>query len=177
MRKMMILASAAMATLLVGCSDSKEASAKREAGNWVNDVEIIKLDMPGMPPEMQESMKAMMASSGSVNFCLTPEQAAKDDLETLLAEGPGKDGGCTWSKKDISGNKVDVAGTCTQGTQTAQLAMNGTMEPRQSDVTITTKAKAPNGQEMEMVMRVKAKHTGACTAETAKPEVAPKAAS
>lgn len=176
MRNMMILAGVAMAGLLAGCGDSGgsssaasggEAKAKREAGNWTNEVEIIKFEMPGMPPEMQESMKTMMASAGATNYCLTPEQAEKDDLETLMADGPGNGGDCTWSKKEFNGKNIDVAGTCTQGEQTADLAMAGTMEAKQSDVTITTKAKAPNGQQMEMVMRVKSKHTGACTADTA----------
>lgn len=174
MRKAMFLAGAALAVTLAGCSSSDAGSTKREAGNWANEVEIVKLEMPGMPPEVQQSMKAMMASSGAVNYCLTPEEAKKDDLDSLLAEGPGNGGECKWTKKNINGKNVDVAGTCTQNGQSAELAMTGTIESKQSDMTITTKAQAPNGQPMEMVMRVKSKRTGAC--DTAAPAPA-KAAS
>ena len=166
MRKSIIMASAAMAVALLGCSSEDAGSTKREAGNWANEVEIVKLEMPGMPPEVQQSMKTMMASNGATNYCLTPEEAAKDDLDSLLADGPGNGGECKWSKKDINGKNVDVAGTCTQNGQSAELAMKGSIEATQSDMTITTKAQAPNGQPMEMVMRVKSKRTGACDTAT-----------
>ena len=161
MTKFLMIGGAAAALMLGACS---EKPVKREAGNWENQVEIIKLEMPGMPPELQESMKQMIASNNITNYCLTPAEAAKDDLESLLNEGPGAEGDCTWTTKDVKGSKVNVAGTCTQGGQKAELAMVGTMGAKESDMTITTKADAPNGQKMEMVMRVKAKHTGACQA-------------
>lgn len=169
MQKILMIGGAAAALMLGACSDKP---TKREAGNWENQVEIVKLEMPGMPPELQDSMKQMIASNNITNYCLTPEEAAKDDLESLLNEGPGAEGECTWTTKDVKGSKVNVVGTCTQGAQKAELAMVGTMESKQSDMTITTKADAPNGQKMEMVMRVKAKHTGACKAESANPAAA-----
>lgn len=163
MQKFLMIGGAAAALMLGACSDKP---TKREAGNWENQVEIVKLEMPGMPPELQQSMKQMMGNTNITNYCLTPEQAAKDDLDSLLADVPGQDDQCNWTTKDVKGSKVNVAGTCTQGGQQAELAMTGTMEPKQSDMTISTKAKAPNGQVMEMVMRVKAKHTGPCKSET-----------
>lgn len=171
MKKSVILAATALVGLLAGCGGesadgsktASQSSLKREAGNWVSEPELVKLEMPGMPAEAQEAMRNLLATQKGENYCLTDAEAAKDDFEKLLAEGPGDGGECTWTKKDINGKNIDVAGSCVQQGQKAELAMVGTMEPTQSDMTITTKAVAPNGQPMEMVMRVKAKRTGACT--------------
>lgn len=165
MQKLLMMTGVAGALLLAGCTDA--ASSKREAGNWVNEVELVKLDVPGMPPEMKEGMTQMMAAATNTNFCLTPEEAAKSDLESLLESSAGPAGECTWTKKDVNGANVDVVGSCVQNGQKADLAMKGTLESKRSDMTITTKAQMPDGKQMEMVMRVKSKHTGACTAETA----------
>lgn len=162
MRNPIIFAAAASLALLTGCTDA--ATSKREAGNWVNEVDLIKFEVPGMPPEMKESMTQMMASAGNNNFCLTAEEAAKSDLESLLDSSGGNAGECTWTKKEVKGANVDVVGSCAQNGQKADLAMTGTLESKRSDITITTKAKLPDGNEMEMVMRVKSKHTGACQA-------------
>lgn len=167
MQKLLIITGVAGALLLAGCTDA--ASSKREAGNWVNEVELIKLDVPGMPPEMKDGMTQMMASAANTNFCLTPEEAAKSDLDSLLDSSGGGGGQCTWTKKDVNGANVDVVGSCLQNGQKADLAMKGTLESKRSDITITTKAQLPDGKQMEMVMRVKSKHTGACTAESKPP--------
>lgn len=164
MQKLLMMTGVAGALLLAGCTDA--ASSKREAGNWVNEVELVKLDVPGMPAEMKDGMTQMMASAANSNFCLTPEEAEKSDLDSLL-NSSGGGGECTWTKKDVNGANVDVVGSCTQGGQKADLAMKGTLESKRSDITITTKAQLPDGKQMEMVMRVKSKHTGACTAEAA----------
>ena len=55
MRNPIIFAAAASLALLTGCTDA--ATSKREAGNWVNEVDLIKFEVPGMPPEMKESMR------------------------------------------------------------------------------------------------------------------------
>jgi hypothetical protein len=47
------------------------------------------------------------------------------------------------------------------------MAMNGTMEAKKSDVTITTKGKVPTGGDMEMVMQMVSTHTGPCKAPAA----------
>lgn len=165
MRNPIIFTAAASLALLTGCTDA--ATSKREAGNWVNEVDLVKFDVPGMPAEMKESMTQMMASAGNNNFCLTEEEAAKSDLESLLDSSGGSAGECTWTKKEVTGAKVDVVGSCVQGGQKADLAMEGTLESKRSDIMITTKAQLPDGNQMEMVMRVKSKHTGPCVAETA----------
>ena len=98
--------------------------------------------------------------------CFTQEQVDKEDIASELAKGPGNGGECKWSKKDIAGGKIDIAGTCTANGQTVDMAMNGTMAAKKSDVTITTKGKIPTGGDMEMVMQMTSTHTGPCKAPT-----------
>ena len=96
--------------------------------------------------------------------CFTQEQVDKEDIAAELAKGPNGGGECTWAKKNVTGGVIDVAGTCTANGQTVEMAMNGTMEAKKSDVTITTKGKVPTGGDMEMVMQMVSTHTGPCKA-------------
>ena len=90
------------------------------------------------------------------------------EVPGLPAEAKDANGGgeCTWSKKEVAGGKIDVAGTCTANGQTVDMAMAGTMEAKKTDVTITTKGKVPTGGDMEMVMQMTSTHTGPCKAAT-----------
>src|SRR3546814_15951457 len=79
-----------------------------------------------------------------------------------MAKGYGD--ACTWTKNAIGGGKIDVAGTCTANGQKVDLAMAGTMEPKKTDMTITTKTAAPTGGQMEMQMQVTGTNIGPCKA-------------
>ena len=162
------LTAAAIGVLIAasGCSKAtnSDGPVKREAGNWKTDVKLVKFEVPGMPPEMKEGMAKMMEGASGMDQCFTQEQVDKEDIASELAKGPGNGGECKWSKKDIAGGKIDIAGTCTANGQTVDMAMNGTMEAKKSDVTITTKGKIPTGGDMEMVMQMTSTHTGPCKA-------------
>lgn len=163
-----ILTIAAVGTLLAvaGCgkTENTDGPVKREAGNWKTDVKLVKFEVPGMPPEMKDGMAKMMEGASGMDQCFTQEQVDKEDIAAELAKGPGNGGECKWSKKDIAGGKIDIAGTCTANGQTVDMAMNGTMAAKKTDVTITTKGKVPTGGEMEMVMQMTSSHTGPCKA-------------
>ena len=163
-----ILTIAAVGTLLAvsGCGKSENAggAVKREAGNWKTDVKLVKFEVPGMPDEMKAGMKQMMEGASGLDQCLSQEQVDKEDLAAELSKAQTGGGECKWSKKDIAGGKIDIAGTCTANGQTVDMAMNGTMAAKKSDVTITTKGKMPTGGDMEMVMQMTSVHTGPCKA-------------
>jgi hypothetical protein len=70
--------------------------------------------LAAMPPERRKQMEQMMASRGvgmgaggatTVRFCITPEQAARDDL-------PQKDAQCQQMSKQRSGNVLRVKFSC-----------------------------------------------------------------
>lgn len=165
MKKLITFAALGVALATAGCSKSENAggTVKREAGNWKTDVKLVKFEMPGMAPEMKEGMGKMLEGASGMDQCFTQEQVDKEDIAAELAKGPGNGSECTWTKKDVSGGKIDVAGTCKANGQTVEMAMAGTMEAKKTDVTITTKGKSPAGQgEMEMVLQMTSTHTGPC---------------
>ena len=167
MKKLLTFAALGVALATAGCSKTENAggTVKREAGNWKTDVKLVKFEVPGMPPEMKDGMAKMMEGASGMDQCFTQEQVDKEDIAAELAkEGSGNGGECKWSKKDVAGGKIDVAGTCTANGQTMDMAMAGTMEAKKSDVTITTKGKIPTGGDMEMVVQVVSTHTGPCQA-------------
>jgi hypothetical protein len=167
MRKFVTIAALGVAMAVTGCSKSanSDGPVKREAGNWKTEVKLVKFEVPGMPEEMKAGMKQMVEGASGMDQCFTQEQVDKEDIAAELAkEGSGNGGECKWSKKDVAGGKIDVAGTCTANGQTMDMAMAGTMEAKKSDVTITTKGKIPTGGDMEMVMQVVSTHTGPCQA-------------
>lgn len=167
MKRLMTIAVAGVALAVSGCGKTENAggTVKREAGNWKTDVKLVKFEVPGMPEEMKAGMKQMMEGASGLDQCFTQEQVDKEDIASELAKGPGNGGECTWSKKDVSGGKIDVAGTCTANGQTVDMAMAGTFEAKKTDVTVTTKGKAPGGgPDMEMVLQLTSTHTGPCTA-------------
>ena len=164
MKKLLTFAALGVALATAGCSKTENAggTVKREAGNWKTDVKLVKFEVPGMPPEMKDGMAKMMEGASGMDQCFTQEQVDKEDIASELAKGPGNGGECKWSKKDVSGGKIDVAGTCTANGQTVEMAMNGTMETKKTDVTVTTKGKIPTGGDMEMIMQMTSTHTGPC---------------
>lgn len=169
MKKFMTVAALGVALAVSGCGKSEKADGpvKREAGNWKTDIKLVKFEMPGMPEEMKAGMKQMMEGASGIDTCFTQEQVDKEDIAAELAKSPGNGGECTWSKKEVSGGKIDVVGTCTANGQTVDMAMNGTMEAKKTDVTVTTKGKVPTG-DMEMIMQMTATHTGPCKTGAAK---------
>ena len=166
MKKFLTVAAIGALVAVAGCSGKGEnagGTAKREAGNWKTDVKLVKFEVPGMAPEMKTQMTQMMEGASGMDQCLTQEQVDKEDVAAELAKGGGE---CKWSKKEVAGGKIDVAGTCTQNGQTVDMAMAGTMAAKKTDVTITTKGKMPTGGDMEMVMQMTQTHTGPCKAAT-----------
>lgn len=168
MKKFLTVAAIGALIAVSGCGKSENAggTVKREAGNWKTDVKLVKFEVPGMPPEMKDGMAKMIEGASGMDQCFTQEQVDKEDIAAELSKGSGG-GECTWSKKDIAGGKIDIAGTCKANGQTVDMAMTGTMAAKKSDVTITTKGKVPTGGDMEMVMQMSQTHTGPCKAPAA----------
>ncbi|MBA3942095.1 MAG: hypothetical protein C0520_12870 [Sphingopyxis sp.] len=177
MKTYITLAIVGSALALAGCGKSEEAAGtgpdkgaetatasaapiKREAGNWKTQVKLVKFAMPGVPDNVKDQMAKQFASAAPTEICVTQEQADKDDIAGAMSKGFGD--ACTWSKNEVGGGRIDVAGTCNQGGQKVELAMAGTVAAKQTDVLVTSKGKAPTGGEMEMQMQVTSTNTGPC---------------
>ena len=166
MNKLMTLAALGVALTTGGCGKSENSGAlvKREAGNWKTDIKLVKFEVPGMPAEMKAGMAQMMEGASGLDQCLTQAQVDQEDIAGELSKGQGG-ADCNWTKKEVGGGTIDIAGTCKANGQEMQMAMAGTMAAKKTDVTITTKGKSPTGDgEMEMVMQMTSSHTGPCTA-------------
>src|SRR3546814_20826251 len=109
--------------------------------------------MPGAPAAMKDQMAKQFASAGATETCLTQEQADQEDIANAMAKGYGD--ACTWTKNAIGGGKIDVAGTCTANGQKVDLALAGTMEPQQNEMTIPTQKAAPTGGQTARQTKVR----------------------
>jgi hypothetical protein len=180
MKKFVTVAALGAALTMAGCGKSDDASKsaaadagaatsadvaasgpiKREAGSWKTDVKLVKFDAPGAPAAVKDQMAKQFAAASGSEQCLTPEQADQEDVASAMSKRFGD--ACTWSKNDIGGGKMDVAGTCTTSGQKVDLAMVGTVEPRKTDVLITTKGPGPTGAPIEMQRQVTSANVGPC---------------
>ena len=168
MRKIMTVAALGVALAVSGCgkSDNAGGPVKRAAGNWKTGIELVKFDVPGMPAEIKAGMMQAMEGMGRAEKCFTQEQVDKEDIAAELAKGPGGGGECTWSKKEVGGGRIDVAGTCTGDGQSMDMVMSGVFGAKKTDVTATIKGKDPTGGDMEIIMRMTGEHTGPCKTPT-----------
>ena len=125
MRKSILLVTLASAMALGGCNmfgadgDSAEkgvdptkamANAPQvEPGQYEASMEIVKLEIPGMPPEIQTKMREQMASVTGVQnrYCVTAEQArrGREDMARQMANAPGN---CPGGRASTAGTKAVV---------------------------------------------------------------------
>ena len=134
-------------------------------GLWESKVTIEKFEMPGMPAEMTQRMKSVMAQNQEHGFrsCLTPEEV-KRPKEDFFA---GKNNECRYDHFAMDGGKIDAAMHCggKHGeSQTMQMA--GTYSP--DSYQMQTSMKMAGGStpvaSMAMTMRIEAKRVGECKA-------------
>src|SRR3954452_3586041 len=134
-------------------------------GLWESKVTIEKFDIPGMPPDMAQRMKTMMAQNQEHGFqtCLTPEDVKKPK-EDFFA---GKDNQCRYEHFTMGSGKIDAKMQCggkKGGTQVMQMA--GTYSPDNYQMQTSMKMVGGAGPEgsMDMTMRIEAQRVGECKA-------------
>lgn len=150
----------------------EEAAAKTEElvkpqpGQWRVTAELVELDMPGAPAEVQEMMRGMMDQGAqTTEYCLTPEEAERG-FEEMLKEGQAQEN-CTFEKFEADGGDIDAVMLCEgsgQGQPTARMAITGTGSETSSSMNMTMEASGPNGQAMNMVMKSTQERIGDCPA-------------
>ena len=133
-------------------------------GLWQSKVTIDQFDVPGMPPEMAQRMKTMMAERQEHSFetCLTAEDV-KRPKEDFFA---GKNNECRYEHFTMDGGKIDAAMQCGKGDSSQTMQMAGTYSPDSYQMQTSMKMAAGQGPEagMSMKMRVEARRIGACAA-------------
>lgn len=185
MRKVILLVALAGAMTLGGCNmlggdgdsagqgvDPAKAMANApqvEPGQYEASMEIVKLEIPGMPPEIQTKMREQMASVTGVQnrYCVTAEQArrGREDMARQMANAPGN---CRFTSFDVRGENVNAAMQCDQLPNGARMTMTmtGTMGAETSDMTVKQNASVPNTPvgNMETEMRIRTRRIGDCPA-------------
>lgn len=149
------------AMLLAGCG-SKEP-VKRQPGSWGQTIRIVRLEGKGLDATAKQQMQQMFDLLGKMTVCVTPEQAAKEDIAKNMEKLGASGGECKVEKQVISGETIDYAATCKQNGETVRVAMSGTSGATKQDMTIKVEP-AEQSVPQGMEMRVIAERRGACTA-------------
>lgn len=131
-------------------------------GLWQSKVTIEKFDIPGMPAEMANRMKAMMAQNQEHGFetCLTAEDVKKPK-EDFFA---GKSNACRYDRFTMGDGKIDAVMRCGKG---QVMKMAGTYSPDSYQMQTSMTAAADKGDAasgMNMQLRVEAQRVGECKA-------------
>ena len=133
-------------------------------GLWQSKVTIEKFEMPGMPPEMAQQMKSVMAEGQAHDSttCLTAEDVQKPK-EDFFA---GKNKECRYEHFTMGGGKIDAAMQCGKKDAGQTMRMAGTYSPDTYQMQVATSA--ANGGEgnnaMMMQMRIESRRVGECSA-------------
>jgi len=135
-----------------------------EPGKYKQTVEILQMEMPGLPKEAQDQMARMQPKTQVSEICLTEkdtEQGFKDMFKDL-----GKGGDCTYDKFNVSGGSLDARMTCQIPQQgKAVMTVNGAASKTGSDVTVAmdmSGGPSPMGN-MKMKMHMTTERIGDCT--------------
>jgi hypothetical protein len=163
---------------LAACGSKKEQSGPKsmeqvkeeaarlerpEPGQYRQVIEITRLEVPGLPAEAAEQMKAAMTVAQENKFCLTSEDAEKGFRD--MFDDIGKGSQCTYSRFDVDGGRLDAQMDCKSPSEgTAVMKINGTVTSDGSDVVVAMDAEG--GQEpmgnMKMTMHMTTERVGDC---------------
>lgn len=137
-------------------SDSAADEIKPLPGKYKVEMQFVKAE--GLPEEMQSMMGSSMTNS--TEFCLTPEMA-EGGFGTMTQQD---DDSCTIKRYVIDGNDMDMAMSCSPpGAATPmEMAMNGTVSPTKSDLTMVSKGMIPGMDEASVEMRITQERIGDC---------------
>lgn len=132
-----------------------------QPGQYRSAVTINKVEMPGMPAGAADHMKTAMGKVGMVEYCISPEQAAKgmEAMKEHLAEGK-----CHWEKFAANGGSVDAVMAC-EGPNGGSIrtASHGTYTPTGAIMQASADMMGPGGRGMHIEETVKMERIGDCT--------------
>ncbi|MPS70401.1 MULTISPECIES: DUF3617 domain-containing protein [unclassified Novosphingobium] len=146
----------------------KQEAAKLDRpkpGQYSQKIAVTGIDLPGMPKETVDQMKAMLAKEKVSEFCLTREQSDKGYRD--MFESVDKDKECAYSRFTVDGGKLDAQMNCTaKDGGKAVMTLNGKVAEDSSDITVAmdmtgTAQGAQNGQ-MKMTMHMTTTRVGDC---------------
>ncbi|MEM8697237.1 MAG: DUF3617 domain-containing protein [Pseudomonadota bacterium] len=158
-----LLMAAAPLALLSACSGG--GSDGLQAGEWTMTTEMTEIEVPGMPEEMVEQMRAQMGEqSESTTRCITEEEAADPGANLFAPEDASQD--CDFGESTVEGGVINIQGSCEapNGQGNATMAIEGTYTPTTMEAELSVNVEG-GPMEMRMSGNMTAERTGECTAE------------
>ena len=170
-----IAAAAVAAATLAGCNSSDTIEARNESaesvaqkvaksdirpnpGKWESKMTLEKIEMPGMPAEMQGMMKQQLGKVTTSTSCLTPDEANRPDAKFFQ---PGDASGCTYKTFNMGGGKIDAEMVCEEGGMQQNMKMNGTYSGDAYTMHVSSEGKL-EGQTMAMAMTIESRRVSEC---------------
>lgn len=151
---------AGKATAADGGPAAAAAAISLRPGQWETRVEVLRLDMGGMP-NMPAGMNTPLPPPTTILSCLTPEQASRPNADFIT--GSGEQGGCTYQDFSMAGGRIRGTVTCNaQGTQ-MRTTMNGEFAPDSYRMESESRISA-NGNTIDTASRISARRIGDCPA-------------
>jgi len=132
-----------------------------EPGLWESKVTVAEMNIPGMPPEMADKMKASMAEHQreASRHCVTEAEVRKPKEDFF-----GADKSCRYEHFTMGGGKIDIAMVCKDEGSTRNTIMKGTYTPTTYSMDMSSTGSGGEGQDMSMKMHVDSKRVGECSA-------------
>ncbi|MEQ5788687.1 DUF3617 domain-containing protein [Erythrobacter sp. NFXS35] len=155
---MKVWLSSAVALLGAGAvmAQTLDEDMKPLPGQYESRVELISMDIPGVPANMMGMMKG--AFERSVTICLTPEEVEEGYKDALRKS---QDGECKYKSFSATGGKMNAEMVCDTDNGPMTLTMTGTGTPTTSDVTMMMRGNMGPGPG-SMSMRVRQRRIGDC---------------
>ncbi|WP_414899802.1 DUF3617 domain-containing protein [Sphingomonas flavalba] len=129
-------------------------------GQWRTTFNISEMNMPGLPPQALEAMRAHAAKASSHESCVTEEQAKKPDPDMFAGKGNEN---CRYDNFSMGNGKIAGVLRCQGSPGEMKMTMNGTYGPNAYQMSATVEQTGPQGK-MTMKMDSKAERIGPCKA-------------
>ncbi len=174
-----IVLSVAAVTLLAGCSSNKadadgdgNISADEvakvmnevtlEPGEWENTVEIVDVQIEGLPEGAPANIMDSMKTTTVTKTCITEEQAKNPGAEFFAAQ---EQTDCKIKKFDMSGGAINSEMSCSNVGAPGEMnmAMTGQYGPSSYEMTMTMDGGA-GGMKMNITAKNNGKRIGKCPA-------------
>ena len=129
-------------------------------GRWETVMTIEDMQIPDMPPQMAEKMKAHMGQGMKHVSCLTPEEAKRPKGDFFGGEKE-----CRYDHFKMAGGTIDAKMVCAMQGATRTMTMNGSYSANTYHMAITSAGTGPSGAmgNMSMKMKIDGNRTGVCT--------------
>lgn len=140
---------------------SEPAPITLQPGKWRQSSELLKMEVPGMPPELA---RANIGQKTSFESCITPEQAKAPPSKFFTNAGNTD---CTTKSFAMAGGKLDAVMTCVDKNTPGEMTMTikGDYQPTRYTATMTMVTDgAPNGGEMKITATTTGERVGECDA-------------